>query len=172
MSMMKGRKECRGVLFSLCLLGTGLSVGAVMADEMPPPDRRPAIMGQQQGADHQNVEWLKKKLDLTAEQEKAVRKIYDDAKARREALRKSLDPAAARGYLDAVPDSPEFEQGYRREAEIMAKMVSDRILSMGETHKKVYRLLNQEQKQKYLDLKRQHQPMRQRGGVNKTHDTE
>ena len=92
MKMMKRVKECRGVVFALCLLGAGLSSGVVMAEEMPPPERKPAIMGQQQEADHQNVEWLKKKLDLTAEQEKAVRKIYDEAKERREAL-PEMEPA-------------------------------------------------------------------------------
>jgi Spy/CpxP family protein refolding chaperone len=162
MNMKKRGKECWGVVFALCLLGAGLSAGAVTAEEMPPPERKPSIMGLQQDADHQNVEWLKKKLDLTAEQEKAVRKIYDDARDRREALRKSLDPVSARGYLDAAPDSPEFEKGYRKEAEILSKLVNDRVLSMGEARKKVYQLLTDEQKKKFMELKHQHRPVMQR----------
>lgn len=159
--------KCGSVLLiwlSLVLPVTVFSEGAKQPDLQT---AEKSVVKKEPDLNDRGIEKLKKQLDLNEEQVKAVTKIYQEAREARESSRNSafmVNPNP--NYLDLPPDSKEYDLGYKKAAEIAARNASDRIVLVAESRKKVYALLNDEQKKKFIALNRKQEYKREKLEIN------
>lgn len=106
---------------------------------------------------NRSVAKMKKELNLSEEQVKAVTAIYEDTHALRSTnSRKAENTNKYSNYLDLPADSKEYEIAYKKAAELAAENARNRVIAVAESRKKVYMLLDKEQKKKFLEMKQHH----------------
>ncbi len=98
------------------------------------------------------IDKLKKELSLTDDQVKAIEQIQQQNQKEAVEERKAAANGEFKGFFDLAPDSKAYDEMVKKMAELAAKRASDDLESMAESRKKVYGLLNAEQKQKFLLL--------------------
>ena len=100
-----------------------------------------------------SVSRLEKTLSLTEKQVEAVSIIYQNARTANLKSRKELSGGNKySNYKQLAPDSKEYELGYKKAAELAAKSIKDRIYLEAESRKKIYALLDEEQKKKFIEF--------------------
>ena len=131
-------------------------LGALAADAVGKPDSQPRIQsGQPHGAAMQGqfLGQLKQQLSLSDEQVKAIEKIQNEARQESIANRAPSQADDFRAMMGIAPDSPEFDAAAKKAGDEAAARAQARVKAFAENRKKVYAVLNDEQKKKFLALR-------------------
>lgn len=102
---------------------------------------------------HQNIDDLTKSLTLSNEQVTAISTIQRVAKEQLLAFRKGHDWSDFKDMMTYAPDSTEYDLAVNKVEKMSADMASYHVEVMTDVRKKIYALLNEQQKVKFLSLK-------------------
>ena len=98
------------------------------------------------------IDKLKQELLLTDDQVKAIEAIQLQNKKSAMEDRKADANSEFKSFFDLAPDSKEYDETVKKMADAAASRAHNNVEKMAESRKKVYSLLNAEQKKKFLTL--------------------
>lgn len=156
---------------NLFIVASVLSASAFAADPVSatqpavkPESRAAAEPGQagerrQPGIAHDGfLQRLKVELSLSDEQMKAIEKIHAEARQQAAENRQNGPVDELQSVMSLEPDSKAFDEAVKKAADAAATNARSRVSGMAENRKKVYAVLDAEQKKKFLTLKVVQQP--------------
>jgi Spy/CpxP family protein refolding chaperone len=103
---------------------------------------------------------LQKDLNLSDEQVQKIENIHKDAQKQNRQNREKAQNEDFKAFFSAEPDSKAFDKVAKKVADAAAENAKTNIMNLAETRKKVYAVLNKEQKAQFLVLTEQRQAKR------------
>jgi periplasmic protein CpxP/Spy len=115
-------------------------------------DAQPVAKPEHAVAQIRPIDKLKQELSLTDDQVKAIEEIQQQNRKNFMDARKVDANSESSKFFDLTPDSKEYDDAVKKMADAAAVRARSNVEKMAESRKKVYGLLNAEQKQKFLTL--------------------